>query len=63
MSEEMHKLQIISKNQDEQGEELLSPPPPIGGFFTKLDYNVKVYFPKKFEVLRKFYCGSHLNFI
>lgn len=22
-----------------------------------------MYYPKKFEVLRKFYCGSHLNFI
>jgi len=31
--------------------------------FTKVDYNVKMYYPKKFEVLRKFYCGSHLNFI
>ena len=30
---------------------------------TKVDYNVKLYYPKKFEVLRKFYCGSHLNFI
>ena len=31
--------------------------------FTKVDYNIKMYYPKKFEVLRKFYCGSHLNFI
>ena len=24
---------------------------------------MKIYYPKKFEVLRKFYCGSQLNFI
>lgn len=36
--------------------------PPAAGI-TKVDYNVKLYYPKKFEVLRKFYCGSHLNFI
>lgn len=29
----------------------------------KTDFNLKMYYPKKFEVLRKFYCGSHLNFI
>ena len=31
--------------------------------FSKCDYTVKVFYPRKFEVLRKFYCGSHLNFI
>jgi len=28
-----------------------------------MDFAVKIFYPKKFEVLRKFYCGSHLNFI
>lgn len=29
----------------------------------KLDFEVTIYFPKKFEALRKFYCGSHEDFI
>ena len=37
----------------------MDPPPET---FTKVDYNV-MYYLKKFEVLRKFYCGSQLNFI
>lgn len=37
--------------------------PAISHPLTKIDYSVKIFFPKKFEVLRKFYCGSHLNFI
>lgn len=28
-----------------------------------LDFEVTIYFPKKFEALRKFYCGSHEDFI
>ena len=24
----------------------------------KVEYDVKIYFPKKFEALRRFYCGS-----
>lgn len=24
----------------------------------KVDYELKVFFPKKFEALRRFYCGS-----
>ena len=31
--------------------------------YSTAEYSVKVFYPKKFEVLRKFYCGSHLNFI
>ena len=29
----------------------------------KLDYELKIYFPKKFEALRRFYCGSQYDFI
>lgn len=29
----------------------------------KISYKVKVYFPKKFEALRRFYCGSQYEFI
>ena len=28
-----------------------------------IDFEVTIYFPKKFEALRKFYCGSHEDFI
>jgi len=29
----------------------------------ELEFEVTIYFPKKFEALRKFYCGSHEDFI
>lgn len=29
----------------------------------KVDFQLKIYFPKKFEALRRFYCGSQYNFI
>jgi len=29
----------------------------------KIDFEVKVYFPKRFSALRRFYCGTHLEFI
>ena len=29
----------------------------------RVDFEVKVYFPKKFEALRRFYCGSQYDFI
>lgn len=29
----------------------------------KIEYKLKVYFPKKFEALRRFYCGSQYDFI
>lgn len=29
----------------------------------KVDYELKVFFPKKFEALRRFYCGSQNDFI
>lgn len=29
----------------------------------KVSYKLKVYFPKKFEALRRFYCGSQYDFI
>ena len=31
--------------------------------FTKTDYSVKIFYPKKFEAMRKFYCGSQSNFL
>lgn len=29
----------------------------------RVDYELKVFFPKKFEALRRFYCGSQYDFI
>jgi 1-phosphatidylinositol-3-phosphate 5-kinase len=29
----------------------------------RVDYEVKIFFPKKFEALRRFYCGSQYDFI
>ena len=28
-----------------------------------IDYEVKIYFPMKFEALRRYYCGKHSSFI
>jgi 1-phosphatidylinositol-3-phosphate 5-kinase len=45
----------LSKNSNEYLDETL--------FIPKVDFELKIYHPKKFEALRKFYCGSQLNFI
>ena len=29
----------------------------------KIDFEVKVYFPKRFSALRRFYCGTHIEYI
>jgi len=29
----------------------------------KVDYEVKMFFPRKFEALRRFFCGSQYDFI
>lgn len=29
----------------------------------KVDFQLKIYYPKKFEALRRFYCGSQYDFI
>ena len=31
--------------------------------YPKVDFEVKVYFPKRFEALRRFYCGTHSDFL
>ena len=32
-------------------------------YHEKLEFSVKVYFPIKFEALRKMYCGSYNDFL
>ena len=31
--------------------------------YEKVDFEVKLYFPKKFEALRRYYCGPQKDFI
>jgi hypothetical protein len=46
---------LLTKNPNEYLDEVLKPP--------RVDFEIKIYYPKKFEALRKFYCGSQLSFI